>query len=496
MEHLDVIVVGAGLSGIGAAVRLATMCPARTFAVLEGRRSMGGTWDLFRYPGVRSDSDMFTLSYPFRPWVGERAIADGGSILDYLRSTAEDFGVDRRIRYHHRVTSAEWSSESSRWTVEAIVGEDHETVRFGANFLYLCTGYYRHDHGYLPDFPGLHAFTGEVVHPQHWPEGLSYQDKRVVIIGSGATAVTLAPALASAASQVTMLQRSPSYVISLPSVDPLAEKLHRILPTPAAHRVLRWKNLLLGTAFYQLCRYCPGTAAGWLRAGVAHQLPEGYRLDPDFRPRYNPWDQRLCVTPDGDLFNAIRSGRLAVVTDRIDTFTSEGIRLASGRLLAADLVVAATGLELVPCGGIRLAVDGVDVDPGQTVIYKGFMLSGLPNLAVCLGYTNASWTLRADLTSQTVCRLLNRMERRGHVRAVPHLVGGEAQALPMLDLSSGYVSRAIDRLPKQGTKRPWRLRQNYPLDLLAARLGNVATRLTFSVGGPDWPASSPADARA
>jgi monooxygenase len=291
---------------------------------------------------------MFTLSYPFRPWVGERAIADGGSILHYLRSTAEDFGVDRRIRDHHRVTRAEWSSESSRWTVEAIVGEDHETVRFGANFHYLCSAYYRHNHGYPPDFPGLDIFTGEVVHPQHRPEGLSYQDQRVVIIGSGAKAVALAPALASAASQVTMLQRSPSYLISLPSVDPRAEKLPRILPAPAAHRVLRWKNLPLGTAFYRLCRHCPGTAAGLMRAGVARQLPEGYRLDPDFRPRYKPWDQRLCVTPDGDLFNAIRSGRLAVVTDRIDTFISEGIRLAPGRRLAADLVVAATGLELCP----------------------------------------------------------------------------------------------------------------------------------------------------
>ena len=496
MEHFDVIVVGAGLSGIGAAVRLATMCPARTFAVLEGRRSMGGTWDLFRYPGVRSDSDMFTLSYPFRPWVGARAIADGGSILQYLRTTAEDSGVDRRIRYRHRVTRAAWSSESNRWTVEATVGEDHDTVRLGANFLYLCTGYYRHDQGYLPDFPGLDAFPGQVVHPQRWPEGLSYQDKRVVIIGSGATAVTLAPALASNARQVTMLQRSPSYVIALPSVDPLAEKLHRTLPAPAAHRVLRWKNVLLGTAFYQLCRHCLRTAARLLRAGVARQLPEGYHLDPDFRPRYKPWDQRLCVTPDGDLFTAIRSGRLAIVTDRIDTFTSEGIRLASGRLLAADLVVAATGLELVPCGGIRLAVDGVDVDPGQTVIYRGFMLSGMPNLAVCLGYTNASWTLRADLTSQTVCRLLNRMERLGHVRTVPHLVGGEARPLPMLDLSSGYVTRALDRLPKQGTKSPWRLRQNYVLDLLSARLGNVSTGLSFSPGGPDLPASPPANARA
>ncbi len=492
MEHFHVIVVGAGLSGIGAAVRLMTMCPGKRVLVLEGRGSMGGTWDLFRYPGVRSDSDMFTLSYPFRPWDGQRAIADGASILRYLRSTAEEFGVDRRIRYDHRVTAASWSSDANHWTVEAVAGEDHQAVRYTAGFLYLCTGYYSYEGGYLPDFPGADTFKGQIVLPQHWPESLSCQGQRVVVIGSGATAVTLAPALASAATGVTVLQRSPSYVLAVPSVDPLAGMVSKALPPHAAYRVLRWKNVLLGTAVYQLCRRRPRTATRLLRAGVARQLPAGYQLDPDFSPRYRPWDQRMCVTADGDLFEAMRSGRLALVTDEIEAFIPEGIRLASGRVLAADLIVAATGLELVPCGGIRLAVDGSEVDPGQTVIYRGFMLSGLPNLAVCLGYTNASWTLRADLTSESVCRLLRKMDRMGHVRAVPQVDGRAEPARPLLDLSSGYIARAADRLPKQGAKQPWRLRQNYILDLLAARFRGLDTRLSFSGLEPDGRTPSPA----
>jgi cation diffusion facilitator CzcD-associated flavoprotein CzcO len=488
MEQFDVIVVGAGLSGIGAAVRLATMCPGKSVLVLEGRASMGGTWDLFRYPGVRSDSDMFTLSYPFRPWDGRRAIADGGSILRYLRATAEEFGIDGCIRFRQRVTGASWSSDSNRWTVEAVTGDDGQVVRYTANFLYLCTGYYSYEVGHLPDFPGVESFKGQLVHPQHWPEGLSCQNQRVIVIGSGATAVTLAPALAAVATRVTVLQRSPSYVISVPSVDPLAELARRaLLPPHATYLLLRWKNVVLGTAFYQLCRRRPETAGRLLRTAVARQLPEGYHVDPDFSPRYRPWDQRMCVTPDGDLFEAIRGGRLEVVTDEIEAFCHDGIRLTSGRMLVADVVIAATGLELIPCGGIRLAVDGADVDPGQTVIYRGFMLSGLPNLAVCLGYTNASWTLRADLTSRSVCRLLQTMDRAGHVRAVPQVDGRATPRRPLLDLNSGYISRAADRLPKQGGRPPWRLRQNYILDLLAARFGYAADRLSFSGAGAAEP---------
>ncbi len=388
------------------------------------------------------------------------------------------------IRYHHRVTAASWSSASNRWTVEATTGDGDRTVRYSTSFLFLCTGYYRYERGYLPGFPGAGTFTGQVVHPQHWPDGLASRDRRVVVIGSGATAVTLAPALSLATADVTLLQRSPSYVVSLPSVDPLAAKLQRVLPPPVAHRMLRWKNVLLGTAFYQLCRRRPETATRLLRAGVARQLPNDGDVDPDFSPRYRPWDQRLCVSPDGDLFAAMRSGRLTVVTDAIEAFIPEGIRLASGRVLAADLIVAATGLELVPFGDIRLSVDGADVEPGQTVIYRGFMVSGLPNLAVCVGYANASWTLRADLTSQSVCRLLNRMDRAGHVRAVPRLDGRQAPTRPLLDLTSGYVTRAADRLPKQGARPPWRLRQNYILDLLATRFGDVAARLSFSDAEP------------
>ena len=485
MDHFDVLIVGAGLSGVGAGVRLAATCPTKSFAILEGRGSIGGTWDLFRYPGVRSDSDMFTLGYPFRPWNQARAIADGPSILRYVQETAAAFEIDKRVRYHHRVTDASWSSAANRWTVEAVVGPADQPVRYSANFLYLCSGYYNYEQGYLPAFPGADRFEGPIVHPQHWPADLDYRDKRVVIIGSGATAVTLAPAMAGLAAGVTVLQRSPSYILSLPAVDPLAEAVRRALPERLAHPILRWKNVLLGTAFYQLCRRRPHLARRLLRAGAAKQLPAGYDIDAHFSPRYDPWDQRLCVVPDGDLFEAISSGRVSMVTDRIETFTPEGIRLASGPVLAADVVVAATGLDLIACGGIVFRVDGMDVDLGQTVIYRGFMLSGLPNLALCFGYTNASWTLRADLTSQSVCRLINRMDREGHRRAVPRLPATGKRSQPLLDLSSGYVARAADRLPKQGGRMPWRLRQNYVLDRLSATFGNVASSLSFSSTEPD-----------
>jgi monooxygenase len=493
MDHFDVVIVGAGLSGIGAGVRLATMCPTKSFAILEGRESMGGTWDLFRYPGVRSDSDMFTLGYPFRPWKQARAIADGPSILRYIQETATSFEIDTCIRYDRHVNGASWSSTTNRWTIDAVVGATGETAQCTASFLYLCSGYYNYERGYLPPFPGADHFAGPIVHPQHWPAELDYQGKRVVIIGSGATAVTLAPALAGAAAQVTLLQRSPSYILSLPAVDPLAETLRQALPERVAHPILRWKNVLIGTAFYQLCRRRPHLARRLLLAGAAKQLPAGYDLDSHFSPRYDPWDQRLCIVPDGDLFKAIRSGRVSMVTDGIETFTPEGIRLASGQVLAADLVVAATGLDLIACGGITFRVDGTDVDPGQTVIYRGFMLSDLPNLALCFGYTNASWTLRADLTSRSVCQLINRMDRQGHRRAVPRLTATGQSSRPLLDLSSGYVARAADRLPKQGERMPWRLRQNYILDRFSATFGNVATSLWFSSAeadpGPESPVS-------
>jgi monooxygenase len=473
VEHLHVLVVGAGISGIDAAYRLQTEHPQRTYAILEARDSIGGTWDLFRFPGIRSDSDMFTLGFPFRPWRSTAAIADGASILRYLRETAAEFGIDRRIRFGRRVTAAAWSSPDQRWTIEVQAG-DGTTERYSCDFLYLGTGYYRYDSGYLPDFPGIDAYRGTVVHPQHWPEDLDCADKRMVVIGSGATAVTLVPALAERGAQVTMLQRSPSYMIALPGTDGLVDRLPRW-----ANRLIRWKNVLVTSAFYQVAQRAPGIAKRMLRAGLERQILDHGVIDRDFTPRYQPWDQRLCVVPDGDLFRAMRSGRVDVVTDTIATFTEGGIRLASGRELAADVVVTATGLQLQIGGGMRITVDGTEVDPGRTVAYRGCLLSGVPNLAICIGYVNASWTLRADLTAKYVCRLLAHMDAHRYRSATPEFDGAVA-ARPLLALTSGYVQRAADVLPKQGIAAPWVLRQNYPVDLLSTRFGDVTRDMVFT----------------
>jgi len=479
-ESFDVLVVGAGLSGVGAGYRLQTECPGRTYAILEGRAVMGGTWDLFRYPGIRSDSDMFTLGYAFRPWKDPKAIADGDSILRYIQETAAESGVDRHIRYRQKVVAASWSSADARWTVDVEVGDDRRPVRYHAGFLYLCSGYYSYDGGYEPTFPGRDAFAGPVVHPQRWPDDLDYAGKRVVIIGSGATAVTLVPAMAETAEHVTMLQRSPSWITSLPARDALADALRARLPAQLAHSIIRWKNILMTLAFYQLCRRAPGPAKKLLRAGAARVLPDGYELDPDFSPRYEPWDQRLCLVPDGDLFTAIRSGSASIVTDGIDTFTADGIRLASGREIPADVIVTATGLKLVACGGIDLEVDGEVVRPGDTIAYKGFMLSGVPNVAMCVGYTNASWTLRADLTHRNVCRLLNHMEAHGYARAAPQLDEAVVEPRPLLDLSAGYIRRGADVMPQQGSSGPWKVRQNYVLDLLTTIFGRVDRSMSLT----------------
>ncbi len=494
-EHLDVVIVGAGLSGIGAAYRLQTMCPDRSFTILEGRQSMGGTWDLFRYPGVRSDSDMYTLGYPFRPWDDAKSIADGPSILRYIRRTAAENGIDGKVRYGQRVVGASWSSADRRWTVEVeLTGPDGGTgsSRITCNFLYLCVGYYRYDRGYFPEFPGRESFSGELVHPQHWPEDLDYSGKKVVIIGSGATAVTLGPAMASTAASVTILQRSPTWIVSVPSVDPTAEKVKRRLPPRLAHGTLRWKNVARGTAFYQLCQRRPEMAKKMLLQQAAAALPEGFDVGTHLTPTYRPWDQRMCLVPDGDFFEAIRAGTMSIVTDRIDTFTPDGIRLASGRELEADVIVSATGLELVTCGGIGLTVDGEAVDPADRFVYRGFMLSGVPNLAFSFGYTNASWTLRSDLTSRAVCRLLRRMRRRGADRVVPRPATDGMEARPFLPLSSGYVARATDVLPKQGPAAPWRIRQNYVLDLLDATFGDRGQCLDMSPARAEPPVATPA----
>jgi monooxygenase len=472
VEHFDVVIIGAGLSGIGAGYRLQTRCPRKSYVILEARSEIGGTWDLFRYPGVRSDSDMFTLGYPFRPWKDAEAIAGGSAILKYVRETAHEYGIDRHIRFEQRVQSASWSSDEGRWVVE-VQGPYGEAVRYTCHFLYGCTGYYRYDAGYEPSFPGAERFQGVFVHPQHWPEDLDYAGKKVVVIGSGATAVTLVPAMAKTAAQVTMLQRSPTYILNIPTHDPLANLVRRMLPEGAAHWMVRWKNILISLGLYQMSRYSPDFMRRLLRDGAAKALPPGYEVDTHFKPRYQPWDQRLCLVPDSDLFEAIRSGRASVVTDEIENFTEHGIRLRSGQELEADIIVSATGLQMLALGGVQLSVDGSPVDTFRAFVYKGTMLSNVPNFAFCIGYTNASWTLRADLASTFVCRVLNHMNRRGYRICTPVCNPTALQAKPLLNLTSGYVTRAAANLPKQGATKPWVIRQNYILDMLMMKLSRL-----------------------
>ena len=472
-EHLDLLIVGAGLSGIGAAHHLQERCPAKSYAILEARGDLGGTWDLFRYPGIRSDSDMHTLGYRFKPWTEAKSIADGASILDYVRQAARDAGIDRRIRFNHRVVSAQWSTPEGRWTVEAERSDTGETVRFTCGFLFVCSGYYRYDEGYSPRFPGMERFSGPIVHPQHWPEDLDYAGRRVVVIGSGATAMTLVPALAERAARVTMLQRSPTYVVSMPAEDAIANRLRGALGDRASYAIVRWKNVLIQMASYQLSRRRPRYMRKLLRRGVQRALPPGYDVDTHFNPSYDPWDQRLCLVPDADLFKAISSGRAEVLTDRIDTFTEAGIKLESGAELDADLIVTATGLNLLFLGGMSVSVDGEEVDPSKAMTYKGMMLSDVPNFAFTLGYTNASWTLKADLTSEYVCRLLTHMDEHGYAECVPRVSDPSIVEEPLMPLTAGYVLRSVDRLPKQGSKPPWRLRMNYALDVPALRLGPI-----------------------
>ncbi|PZG22421.1 FAD-containing monooxygenase EthA [Micromonospora craterilacus] len=471
-DHVDVLIVGAGLSGIGAACHLRRSCPDKTYAVLEAREAVGGTWDLFRYPGIRSDSDMFTLGYSFQPWTEPKAIADGATIRDYLRRTADQHDVTRHIRFRHRVVRAEWDGRQARWTVHAHRDDTAEPVVLTCTFLFACTGYYRYEAGHTPQFSGQERFTGRIVHPQHWPADLDHTGQRVVVIGSGATAVTLVPALAERAAQVTMLQRSPTYVLALPARDGLADALRRRLPPRLAYAAVRWKNVLLATANYQLSRRAPGLVKRLLRRAAARQLPAGFDVDRHFAPRYDPWDQRLCIVPDGDLFTALADGRAGVVTDTVETFTGRGIRLASGEELPADVIVTATGLDLLALGGMTLRVDGADVDLPQTVAYKGMTLSGVPNFALTLGYTNASWTLKADLVAGYVCRLLRHLDRTG-TQVVTPLAPPDGPRAPLIDLTSGYVRRGVGQLPRQGHRAPWRLHQNYARDLLLMRYGRL-----------------------
>jgi len=472
MEHFDVIIVGAGLSGIGAACQLRLRHPRKTFVILEGRNAMGGTWDLFRYPGVRSDSDMYTLGYRFRPWREAKAIADAPSILKYIRETAADYEVDKTIRYNHRVRRASWSSENTRWTVEVETGSDNKPVEITCNFIYLCTGYYDYDSGYTPEWPGVDRFRGTIVHPQKWPEDLDYTGKRIVVIGSGATAVTLVPAMAERAAHVTMLQRSPSYVVSRPAEDRIAIWLRRCLPDGVAYAAARWKNVLSATFFYRLARKRPNIFKWMVARGVRNELGKEY--DPKhFTPPYNPWDQRLCLVPDSDLFKAMRERRVSLVTDHIETFTETGLLLKSGEQLNADIIVTATGLVLKLFSGMQLVVDGALVDMPKTLVYKGMMFSDVPNLAFAVGYTNASWTLKCDLAAGYVCRLLNHMDQHGYSVCTPRLNDTDIEFEPVLDFNSGYVLRALPELPRQGSKTPWRLHQNYVRDLSLMRYGRI-----------------------
>lgn len=472
MEHVDVIIVGAGLSGIGGACHLKRECPQKSFVILEGRKTMGGTWDLFRYPGVRSDSDMYTLGYRFRPWRENKAMAGAPAILKYIRDTAAEYEVDKLIRYNHRVRRASWSPNHARWTIEAETGPDNTLVQLTCNFLYLCTGYYDYANGYTPQWTGVERFRGTIVHPQKWPEDLDYAGKRVVVIGSGATAVTLVPAMAERAAHVTMLQRSPSYIVSRPAEDKVAKVLRRVLPDRAAYTMARWKNVLSSSFFYNLARKRPKLFKWMVARGVRKELGEKYDAK-HFTPPYNPWDQRLCLVPDADLFRAIREGRVSIVTDHIYTFTENGLLLKSGERLEADIIVTATGLVLKLFSGLQLVVDGAPVDLPKTLVYKGMMFSDVPNLAFAVGYTNASWTLKCDLAAGYVCRLLNHMDHHGYSTCTPRINDPDVEEEPVIDFNSGYVLRALDTLPRQGTKTPWRLHQNYVKDLSLMRYGRV-----------------------
>ncbi|HUE58121.1 MAG TPA: NAD(P)/FAD-dependent oxidoreductase [Acidimicrobiales bacterium] len=473
MEHLDVLVIGAGLSGVGAGHYLQSECPWASYAIFEARDSIGGTWDLFRYPGIRSDSDMFTLGYSFRPWDGEKSIADGPSILQYIKDTAAVEGIDDHIRFGYRVLRAEWSSDEALWQVTAEHVHTGETLEVTCGFIFSCTGYYRYDRGYTPAFEGIERFQGSIIHPQAWPEDLDYAGKRVVVIGSGATAVTLVPSMAESAANVTMLQRSPTYITSLPAKDPIANWLRRVLPSRVSGPTVRWMKALLTQGFFQLSRRRPDAVKRLLRRQLEAELPHGFDIDTHFTPRYNPWDQRFCLVPDGDLFKAIREGKVSVATDQIETFTETGVRLLSGDELEADIVVTATGLDLLFLGGTELVVDSEDVDISKRLAYKGMMLEGVPNMAMAVGYTNASWTLKCDLTCQYVTRLLNRMHATGlrQCTAVNHDPSVIPQ--PLLNLTSGYVLRSADRFPKQGSRYPWKVYQSYLRDYRALRLKGI-----------------------
>ena len=475
VEHRDVIIIGAGLSGIGAACHLTRNTPYKSYAILESREAMGGTWDLFRYPGIRSDSDMHTLGYSFKPWKHEQAIADGPAILSYIRETAQQYDIEQYIRYNQQVERVSWDSVSATWTLTLKVSGQKDSI-MTCSFIYSCTGYYRYDKGYTPEFTGIDSFKGEIIHPQQWPENIDYGGKKVVVIGSGATAITLVPSMAKTAGHVTMLQRSPTYVVSRPSKDSFAAKLDRYLPDQLAYQLTRWKNVLSQMILYRMSKRRPDYIREKLIGWTQHWLGKDFDVATHFSPSYKPWDQRLCLVPNGDLFRSLRKGTSSVVTDHIDRFTELGIQLKSGKMLEADIVVTATGLELLAIGGMHIEVDGKHIDISDTVQYKGMMLSDVPNFFFATGYTNASWTLKCDLTSEYVCRLINYMERTQQQQCVPRTGDMSFNRVMSIGLESGYIKRSIDKFPKEGAVAPWKLHQSYFLDLFQLRYGSLKSK--------------------
>jgi cation diffusion facilitator CzcD-associated flavoprotein CzcO len=463
VEFVDVLVVGAGLAGIGSACQLRRSMPELSLAILEARAVSGGTWDLFRYPGIRSDSDMYTYSYGFKPWTDKSAIADGDSILNYIREAADEYDLNQHIRYNHKVVSAHWWSQDKLWTVTVVRSDGEEQLAIRCRFILSCTGYYDYKQGYTPEFEGIDDFQGEIVHPQFWPEQLDYKDKRVVVIGSGATAVTLIPSMANDTASLVMLQRSPTYIANVPAEDPWLKPLSKFMPSSWVFRSIRWKKVLLQQYIYRLSRKKPRGLRRYLLNQVREELGPDYDVDTHFTPNYNPWDQRLCAVPDGDMFAAIREGKAEVVTDHIDHFNSSGIALKSGNQLDADIVVIATGLKLKFGGDIAYRIDGEEVDPTERFVYRGMMLEGVPNLAMSVGYTNSSWTLKTDLTAKYVCGLLKKMKRGGYSYVIPTL-SGEMKEVPLLDFDAGYVLRARDIMPKNGDRKPWKNNDSYTKD--------------------------------
>ncbi len=468
----DVIIVGAGLSGIGAAYHMQHDCPGKTFTVLESRAAIGGTWDLFKYPGIRSDSDMYTLGFPFNPWQNPKAIADGPSILQYIKDTAQKFGIDKKIQFNHKVINANWSDTEKLWTIDIAAHEAVAHQQLKCRFLFMCSGYYDYNTGYSPAFAGSETFTGKIIHPQLWDTSLNYDNKKVVIIGSGATAVTLVPEMAKRAAKVTMLQRSPTYVVSMPSKDGIANFMRAVLPAKVAYSLARWKNILFAVGFYKASRKWPNGVKRLIQKGVEKELGADYDIK-HFNPSYKPWDQRLCIVPDSDLFKQIKSGKAEVVTDTIQQFTPKGILLTSGKELEADIIVTATGLKVQLLGGMKVSVNNQPVETGKLHCYRGVMFSDVPNFAITVGYTNASWTLKCDLNCQFVSKVLNYMDAKHFATCTPRFDSNEFTSEPLLDFDAGYVLRAFDSLPKQGSKAPWKVYQNYIRDLFSLKIEPV-----------------------